>query len=77
MQMLYQHYLSLCFGICCYEVQENQKGCKLKGTHQHQVYSDDDDNDVILKTQALLIAHWEVSQEPHSEKRKYTFISHH
>jgi hypothetical protein len=65
------------------EVQENQVGLKLNGTHQLLVYADDvnllkDNIDIIKEsTEPLIDASKEVGPEVNAEKTKYMLLSRH
>jgi hypothetical protein len=64
-------------------VQENQMGLKLNGTHRLLVYADDenrlgDNIDTIKKnTETVIEVSKEVDLEVNTEKTKYMLMSHH
>jgi hypothetical protein len=64
------------------QVQENQVGLKLNGTHQLLVYADDvnplgDNTNIIKNTGALTDASKDVGLEVNAEKTKYVLIPRH
>jgi hypothetical protein len=65
------------------EIQENQVGLKLNGTHQHLAYADDvnllgDNIHTIKKNiQTLIYSRKEVSMDMYIEKTKYMLLSRH
>jgi Flp pilus assembly CpaE family ATPase len=65
------------------EVQENQVGLKLNGTHQFLAYADyvnllgDNTDTIKRKTKNLIDACKEVGLEINTEKTEYILLSHH
>jgi hypothetical protein len=63
------------------EVQENQAGLELNGTHQLSIYAvnllDDGINTIKENTETLLEAGTDVGLEINAEKTRYMIMSHH